>query len=75
MNAVLDLDPEFLPSASIWRIVVFREKPLKAQATSRANRSGPALCHVAETGTPVALQIGKEHPKYRGWRPAAATGR
>jgi predicted dehydrogenase len=29
-----------------------------------------ALYHAAETGTPVALPIGKDHPKYRIWRPA-----
>ena len=32
-----------------------------------------ALYHAAETGTAVTLPIGKDHPKYRGWRPAAAT--
>ena len=31
-----------------------------------------ALYHAAETGAAVALPIGKDHPKYRGWRPAAA---
>jgi len=30
-----------------------------------------ALYHAAETGTAVALPIGKEHPKYGGWRPGA----
>lgn len=30
-----------------------------------------ALYHAAETGTPVALPIGKDYPKYRSWRPAA----
>jgi predicted dehydrogenase len=30
-----------------------------------------ALYHAAETGTAVALPIGKDHPKYTSWRPAA----
>ena len=34
-----------------------------------------ALYHAAETGAPVALPIGKDHPKYRSWRPAAANAR
>jgi len=32
-----------------------------------------ALYHAAETGNVVALPIGREHPKYGGWRPGAAT--
>ena len=31
-----------------------------------------ALYHAAETGAAVALPIGKDHPKYRGWRPAGS---
>jgi predicted dehydrogenase len=31
-----------------------------------------ALYHAAETGTAVSLPIGKDHPKYRSWRPGAA---
>ena len=30
-----------------------------------------ALFHSAETGTPVSLPIGPDHPKYRSWRPAS----
>jgi predicted dehydrogenase len=29
-----------------------------------------ALYHSAETGEPVAMPIGKDHPKYGGWRPS-----
>jgi predicted dehydrogenase len=29
-----------------------------------------ALYHSAETGLPVALPIGNDHPRYGGWRPA-----
>jgi predicted dehydrogenase len=29
-----------------------------------------ALYHAAETGEPVSLPIGKDHPKYRGWQPS-----
>jgi predicted dehydrogenase len=32
-----------------------------------------ALYHAAESGAPVALPIGKDHPKYRGWRPGGAS--
>jgi predicted dehydrogenase len=31
-----------------------------------------ALYHAAETGAAVSLPIGKDHPKYGGWRPGAA---
>jgi predicted dehydrogenase len=31
-----------------------------------------ALYHAAETGAPVSLPIGLDHPKYKSWRPHAA---
>jgi len=34
-----------------------------------------ALFHSAATQMPVTLPIGPEHPKYRGWRPAASERR
>ncbi|QAU48883.1 Gfo/Idh/MocA family protein [Bradyrhizobium guangzhouense] len=34
-----------------------------------------ALYHAAETGEAVVLPIGKDHPKYRSWRPAATAPR
>lgn len=32
-----------------------------------------ALYHSNETGQPVSLPLGADHPKYHGWRPAAAS--
>src|SRR5262249_14343884 len=47
--------------------------PVTLQDARRSLELITALYHAAETGAPVTLPIGKEHPKYDGWRPAAAT--
>jgi predicted dehydrogenase len=46
--------------------------PVTLQDARRSLELITALYHAAETGMPVALPIGKEHPKYGGWRPGAA---
>ena len=47
--------------------------PVTLQDARRSLELITALYHAAETGTAVSLPIGKEHPKYGGWRPNAAT--
>jgi predicted dehydrogenase len=47
--------------------------PVTLQDARRSLELITALYHAAETGTAVALPIGKEHPKYGGWRPGAVT--
>ena len=46
--------------------------PVTLQDARRSLELITALYHAAETGTAATLPIGKEHPKYRGWRPEAA---
>jgi predicted dehydrogenase len=45
--------------------------PVTLEDARRSLELITALYHAAETGTAVALPIGKEHPKYGGWRPGA----
>jgi hypothetical protein len=49
--------------------------PVTLQDARRSLELITALYHAAETGTAVALPIGKEHPKYGGWRPQATAPR
>jgi predicted dehydrogenase len=47
------------------------ELPVTLADARRSLELITALYHAAETGAAVTLPIGKDHPKYRSWRPAA----
>jgi len=70
---------QFVPSRFAGLMAAFHEalrtggeSPVTLADARRSLELVTALYHASETGQPVALPIGADHPKYRSWRPVGA---
>lgn len=79
IDAVL-ADWTFVPSRFAGLLAAFHkalrrggELPVTLADARRSLELVTALYHSSETGQPVVLPIGSDHPKYRSWRPGRAT--
>lgn len=70
---------QFVPSRFAGLLAAFHaalqdggDLPVTLADARRSLELITALYHASDTGLPVALPIGPDHPKYRSWRPAAA---